>query len=48
MPLLRGMPGHLDRSITTGKSHKKRFNTYSSTRDSETVPKKVKNSNKII
>ena len=45
--LLRGMSGRCDRSTATGKSHNKRSNTYSSTTGSESVPKKVKTSNKM-
>ena len=46
--LLRDMSGHRGRPTTTGKSHNKCSNTYSSTRGSESVPKKVKTSNKTI
>ena len=42
------MSGHRGRPTTTGKSHNKCSNTYSSTRGSESVPKKVKTSNKTI
>ena len=42
------MSGRRGRPTTTGKSYNKRCNTYSSTRGSESVPKKVKTSNKTI
>lgn len=42
------MYGRCGRPKTTGKSHNKRANTYSSTRGSELMPKKTKTSNKTI
>ena len=42
------MSGRRGRPTTTGKSRNKRSNTYSSTRGSESVTKKVKISNKTI
>ena len=42
------MSGHRGRPTTTGKSHNKHSNTYWSTKGSESVPKKVKTSNKTI
>ena len=40
--LLRGMSGRRGRPIATEKSQSERSNTYSSTRGSESVPKKAK------